>query len=309
MNINLESLPEVGFQNYYQLLVDNSLISQSQASQALEEFISPSAPDYHRCPVCSHRLLACSDCSSVICNNDRCAAANLIRSRSICQSCLSTLATSILAIAMSNRMCSQNDCRTCAHFNGGVICPDCVKPMDGHIVCPCGETWVCGTCATWRKFLDNFGSCPKCQNYFCFSGCKYIDACPECQKVTLCNDCMELEDEEDGHMPDEGSSITNKDAFRVMTCGHCQRRICADCFDERKFCCGYCATVRCQSHMSVGECLDCGAPMCWGCEETRQCQECRTSGCLRTHVLKQPVAANHPIIPIRQGSDESSLML
>ncbi|KAG2116376.1 hypothetical protein DEU56DRAFT_165606 [Suillus clintonianus] len=253
-----QSLFEVGVQDYYQLLVDG---------QVLEELISPSTPDHPRCPICSHRLVTCHGCSSVTCDNGWCAGANLVRIVSSCQLCFSTLARS--------EKCSQGDCESRIHLTGGVICPDCVRPRD--IVCPCGDTWVCGTCATEDKFLDNSGRCPKCQTDFCFSECKYIDVCPECKKTTLCNDCMELEDE-DVHMSNEGTSITSKGPFPAnrTTCTFCQHRLCADCYEEFEFMCSWCGDVHCRSHMEFVECVDCGAPWYWGCRGDWRCNRCQS---------------------------------
>ncbi|KAG2106710.1 uncharacterized protein F5147DRAFT_222429 [Suillus discolor] len=240
-----QSLSEVGLQNYYQLLADNGLISQSQASQPPQIPTSPSIPDYPRCPICSHLLITCHGCSNVTCDNSHCKGADLVSFVSSCHSCFSTLATA--------KMCSQLDCFSRVHLTGGVICPDCVSPTDGHILCLCRDNWICGACATQNKILDRCGRCPKCQNYFCFFGCKYIGVCADCCKVTLCNDCMEeeLSDREE-------SSRANNSAFLVATCEGCQSRICIDCFDERESRCESCNSIYCKDCTDYDECPGCG---------------------------------------------------
>ncbi|KAG2116373.1 hypothetical protein DEU56DRAFT_840114 [Suillus clintonianus] len=149
------------------------------------------------------------------------------------------------------------------HFSGGAICPDCVKPTDGHIVCVGRHVWVCGACATQKKTLDSSVRCPRCKDCYCFYKCnmKYIGVCEDCQRSTLCNDCMELEDDEDdGHLPDEGAYL--KSPVRLTVCERCDVSICADCFEERRFrvCCGRVCCRYCSGY--DGECGTCGeAPM------------------------------------------------
>ncbi|KAG2106711.1 uncharacterized protein F5147DRAFT_222459 [Suillus discolor] len=251
-----QSLSEVGLQDYYQLLADNGLISHSQASQVPKIPTSPSAPDHPRCPLCSHLLVTCHGCSNVTCDNSHCKGADLVSFVSSCQSCLSTLATA--------KMCSQLNCFSRTHFTGGVICPDCVSPTDGHIICHCGDSWICGPCATQNQLLDRCGRCPKCQNYFCFFGCKYIGVCADCREVTLCNDCMEEELSES----DRKRSFRLRESiltFLVETCEECRSRICIDCYEEQKSRCGSCLSVHC---------MDCAALYveCPGCEE-RTCSQ------------------------------------
>ncbi|KAG1858062.1 hypothetical protein DFJ58DRAFT_312579 [Suillus subalutaceus] len=258
-----QSLSELGFQNYYQRLVDHSLISQSQASRALETPISSSSSDYPRCPICSHLLVTCYGCSNVTCDNSCCKGANLISFVSSCQSCFSTLATV--------KKCSQYDCSSRAHFTGGVICPDCVRPTDGHILCPCEDNWICGTCATNEKVLNHCGRCPKCQNYFCFFRCRYIDVCVDCRMMTLCNDCMEED------MSEEESSTAT---FLVATCEECRGRICTDCFNDCGSRCRSCLSVHCQDCVDYEECPSCGELMCLTCateDGCRGCEVCRFS--------------------------------
>ncbi|KAG1728627.1 uncharacterized protein EDB91DRAFT_851445 [Suillus paluster] len=175
-----------------------------------------------------------------------------------CRSCFSA--------AASMQECSEFDCWSCAHIHDDVICLDCIGSMDSHIACPCGWTWVRGACA---QKTDSGGRCPGCQTFYCFDQCGYIDACTECHKTTLCNDCME-EDLSD----EEGSSMANKGLVLVTTCKGCQRSICADCFEEREFCCGSCDSVRCWDCMGDGKCSGCGALMCLSCTEAG-CGECR----------------------------------
>ncbi|KAG2150741.1 uncharacterized protein EDB93DRAFT_333271 [Suillus bovinus] len=256
-----QSLSEVGLQNYYQRLADHGLITQSQSSQAPEIPISPPAPDHPRCPICSHLLVTCHGCSNVTCDNSYCKGANLVTFVSSCQSCFSTLA--------KTKKCSQHDCSSRAHFTGGVICPDCVKPTDGHIVCLCGDSWICGACVTHKKILNDCGRCPKCQNCFCFIWCRYIDVCADCRKMTLCNDCME-EDLSDR----EKSLFANKSAFLVATCEECRGRICMDCFEERESRCESCNTVHCRDCIDHEECPGCGAFMCITCASEDVCQKC-----------------------------------
>lgn len=248
---------EVGLPSYYQRLADHSLISQSQASQILETVISPSAPDYHRCPICSHLLVTCRGCSNVTCDNSCCKGANLISLTSSCQSCFSTLAMV--------KNCSQHDCSARAHFTDGIICLDCVKPTDGHILCPCGDNWICGACATQNNTSSHCGRCPGCQNCFCVSGCRYIDVCQDCHRMTLCNDCMEEE------FSDGGSSSANEGILLVATCNVCQGCICSDCF-EGGLCCESCDLNHCQDCMESVQCAACG---------TLLCLTCATHGCLK----------------------------
>lgn len=256
-----QSLSEVGLQNYYQRLVDHSLISHSQAIGALETPISSSSSNYPRCPICSHLLVICHGCSNVTCDNSCCKGANLISFVSSCQSCFSTLAMT--------KKCSQYDCSSRAHFIGGVICPDCVRPMDGHILCLCEDNWICGTCATQEKILNHCGRCPKCQNCFCFFRCRYIDVCADCRTMTLCNDCME-EDMAD----EEESSSANKSAFLVATCEECRGRICIDCFNERESRCESCNSVHCRDCTDYEECPECGELMCLTCATEDGCRGC-----------------------------------
>ncbi|KAG0700972.1 hypothetical protein DFH29DRAFT_929571 [Suillus ampliporus] len=261
-------LSEVGVQNYYQRLVDHAS--------------SPSTPDNPPCPICSHRLIACSGCSIVTCNaHGQCAGADLVpvvschfHDREIfCPACLADehsppsliqcmicrdwccpslmltcigqpiplhkhsrkvthppkfIACRSCKSAVKFNECSGTDCWSWGHGYDNVVCPDCAASMDGHIVCPCGWVWVCGACAREKKFQDSGRGCPGCQMFYCFDLCKYINACLECDKTTLCNNCIE----EDM----SGSSLPNNGAlFLVATCA-CARSICADCFDERKFC-------------------------------------------------------------------------
>ncbi|KAG2116381.1 hypothetical protein DEU56DRAFT_165744 [Suillus clintonianus] len=254
-----DRLSGVGVQKYCQRLVDHSLISFSHAKALEDSVISPSTPDYPRCPICSHRLAACPGCSSVTCGNSWCTAANLVKCLSSCRSCFSTVAM---------KKCNEHDCQSRAHFNGGTICPDCVRPLDGHIVCSCGEIWVCGACATQKKILNKCGRCPKCQNFFCFFRCRYIDACADCHKLTLCNDCVE-EDISDV----EGISTAKKGTSLVATCEECQSKICADCL-ERESCCESCESVHCQDCTDNDECSDCGALICLTCQTEAGCQQC-----------------------------------
>lgn len=256
-----QSLSVVDLQNYYQRLVHHGLISHSQASRALETFISSSVPDYPRCPICSHLLVTCHGCSNVTCDNSSCKGANLVSFVTSCQSCFSTLAMT--------KKCSQHDCSSRAHFIDGTICPDCVRPTDGHILCRCGDNWICGPCATQKKVLNQCGLCPRCQICFCFFRCRYIDVCVDCRKVTLCNDCME-EELSDG----EGSSSASKSAFLVATCEECRGRICADCFEEHESRCGSCSSIHCQDCMDCEECPGCGAFMCLTCATEDGCQKC-----------------------------------
>ncbi|KAG0695991.1 hypothetical protein DFH29DRAFT_953188 [Suillus ampliporus] len=274
-------LSGVGVQNYYQRLVDHGLIPHSPAS-------SPSTPDNTLCPICSHRLIACSGCFIVTCNtHGQCAGADLGPVVSchyhdheiFCPACLADERSPppliqcmicqrwccpILMLTCTGRPIPSHEhsrkvthppkfiaCRSCesaVKFNecggtycwswGGrydcVVCPDCAGSMDGHIVCACGWLWVCGACAREKKkFQDSGRSCPGCQTFYCFELCNYINTCGECDKTTLCKNCME----EDM----SGSSLPNNGAlFPVETCTLCGRSICADCFDERTFCCWSC---------------------------------------------------------------------
>lgn len=256
----VQSLSQVGLQNYHQQLVDHGLISLSRASQALETSSSPSVSNYPRCPICSHLLITCHGCSNVTCDNFGCKGANLVAS---CRSCFSTLALS--------KECSQHDCSTRAHYIDGAICPDCVKPADGHILCACGDTWVCGPCATQKKNLNLCGRCPRCQNCFCFFRCRYIDVCVDCRKMTLCNNCMEEESSDK-----KGSSSANKSAFLVATCEECRGRICIDCVEENGSRCDSCNSVHCQDCIDYEECSGCGALMCLTCATEDGCQRCET---------------------------------
>ncbi|KAG1827529.1 uncharacterized protein BJ212DRAFT_58515 [Suillus subaureus] len=167
------------------------------------------------------------------------------------------------------KKCSQYDCSSRAHFIGGVICPDCVRPMDGHILCLCEDNWICGTCATEEKILNHCGRCPKCQNCFCFFRCRYIDVCADCRTMTLCNDCME-EDMAD----EEESSSANKSAFLVATCEECRGRICIDCFNERESRCESCNSVHCRDCTDYEECPECGELMCLTCATEDGCRGC-----------------------------------
>lgn len=254
-----QTLFEVGLLNYYQRLADHSLISQSQASQILEALISPSVPDHHCCPICSHLLVTCRGCSNVTCGNSYCKGANLVSHASSCQSCFSTLAMV--------KKCSQHDCSARAHFTDGVICLDCVKPTDGHIICLCGDNWICGACATQNNISNYCGRCPGCQKCFCISGCRYIEVCQNCHRMTLCDDCMEEE------LSDGGSSSAHTGAFLVATCEECQGRICIDCFEGRDLYCESCNSDHCQDCMDSEPCPDCGALICVTCA-TEGCQEC-----------------------------------
>ncbi|KAG2116374.1 hypothetical protein DEU56DRAFT_840117 [Suillus clintonianus] len=262
-------LSEVGVQKLYQLLADHHTSIFKSEGKALEEPISPSVPDYHRCPKCSHPLVVCPGCSSVTCDNSWCTVGYLVKLLSSCRSCFSSPALV--------KKCNQDNCVSHAHLIVDKICPDCIKPSD--MVCPCGKTWVCGKCAT-DETIDVCRRCPKCRNYFCFYGCKYIEVCPECKKTTLCNDCMELEDEDMYMSNKEGSSITSKVTFPAYRtkCRYCRRRICADCFEERKFRCGECGGIYCRSdNVGEGFCLDCGIVMrlyCRGPPATRRCFQC-----------------------------------
>lgn len=255
-----QSLSQVGLQNYYQKLVNHGLISLSRASQALETLSSPSVSNYPRCLFCSHLLITCCGCSNITCDNVGCKGANLMAS---CRLCFSTLALS--------KECSQIDCSTRAHFIDHKICPDCVKPTDGHIFCACGDTWVCGPCAT-QKTLNLCGRCPRCQNCFCFFRCRYIGVCVDCHKMTLCNDCMEEE------LSDEGSLSAHKSADLVATCEECGSRICIDCVEENGSRCDSCNSAYCKICSENEECLNCGALMCLDCstEYGYGCQRCET---------------------------------
>ncbi|KAG0701760.1 hypothetical protein DFH29DRAFT_925269 [Suillus ampliporus] len=311
---------EVDVQNYYQRLVDHSLIPQSRASQ---EYSSPSAPDSDgpRCLICSHHLVACNGCSIVTCSdaNGQCAGADLVTlvpchthdNEKFCPSCLTneysgalihcvycrswhcqefmrkclgrpapehqlTRAHSPKFIVCSYcfpwiatmRECSELDCWSDAHNKPyvGAICYDCAGSKDSHIVCPCGHTWVCGSCAQ-KKIQESGIRCPGCQTFYCVM-CRYINVCMKCQKATLCNDCMEEEMSDE-----EESSKANKGVVIVMTCDECERTVCTDCcFDEREFRCQSCNSVRCRE--CLGKCYGCGAFLCTTCLEAGY-QECK----------------------------------
>ncbi|KAG2065801.1 hypothetical protein BDR04DRAFT_1107871 [Suillus decipiens] len=257
----VQTLFEVILQNYYRRLADHGLISQSKAIQKLEELVSIDA-DFAFCPICSHRLLICHGCSNATCDNSCCKGAKLISSVSSCQSCFLTL------VIISP--CNQYDCPSRAHSTGGAICPDCVKTTDGHLICLCGNNWICGACAiaTQKEDSDYGTRCPRCQNYFCFLGCRYIETCRDCRKMRLCDDCME-EEFSDG----EGSSSANKGAFLVATCEGCQDRVCIDCLEGRERCCEFCSTVYCRHCMDYEGCEGCGALMCMKCFE-HGCRRC-----------------------------------
>lgn len=257
----VQTLFEVIVQNYYRRLANHGLISQSKATQILEELISRD-PDYAFCPICSRRLLICHGCSNATCDNSCCKGAKLISSVSSCQSCSLTL--------VMIKPCNQYGCPSLAHFSGGTICPDCVRTTDGHLICLCGDQWICGACATaTQKKNPNYCTrCPRCLNFFCVLGCRYMDACGDCCKVSLCNDCME-EELSDG----EGFSSVNKGAFLVATCEDCRDRICLDCLKGREHRCEFCSTVYCRHCMDYEGCLGCGALMCMNCYEDG-CRKC-----------------------------------
>jgi hypothetical protein len=176
-------------QNYYEGFVKYGLISPSRPSLTFETPSSPSVSDCPRCPFCACLLITCLRCSNITCENFGCKGANLVAS---CQPCFSTLALSKKCSEDNcfTQRCSEIDCSARAHFIDGTICPDCVKPTDGHILCACGDTWVCGPCAT-QNILNLCGHCPRCQNCFCVFWCEYINVCVDCHKMTFCNDCME----------------------------------------------------------------------------------------------------------------------
>ncbi|KAG1723694.1 hypothetical protein EDB19DRAFT_347186 [Suillus lakei] len=154
--------------------------------------------------------------------------------------------------------CSESACWSHSHVHVGVVCPDSVVSMGGHIACPCGETWVCGACAP-KTILESGRRCPKCQTSYCF-GCEYISACTDCRRATLCNGCIE-EEMTDG----EGSLPANKGANLKATCENCRRRICADCFRQHECCCESCNSVHCQDCVEHEKCSHCGALLCWTC--------------------------------------------
>ncbi|KAG2065802.1 hypothetical protein BDR04DRAFT_1107897 [Suillus decipiens] len=156
------------------------------------------------------------------CDNSYCKGANLISHASSCQSCFSTLAMV--------KKCSQHNCSARAHFTDGVICLDCVKPTDGHIL--------------W------------CQKCFCISACGYIDVSQDCHRMTLRDDCMEEE------LSDGGSSSANTGAFLVATCEECQGRIYLECFEGCDLRCESCNIDHCQDCMDSEPC-----PGLEGCQE------------------------------------------
>ncbi|KAG1890809.1 hypothetical protein F4604DRAFT_374016 [Suillus subluteus] len=221
---------EVDIQDFYQRLFDHNLIPDSQASkETSSRTICPC------CPLCSHRLIACSSCSTVTCGaNSRCVGANLVRvsrcysydTMMFCHDCLiydsddlGALGEYILCevrypprvmtkFTEDNwKKCSEHTWRPREH-DDPYICLDCIETIRSHVTCPCGLAWICGLCA--QKEIQRSGRrCPRCQTFYCFRRCKYIRACTECRKRTLCKDCAEEE------VPDEeGPSLSNKGSPR-----------------------------------------------------------------------------------------------
>ena len=166
--------------------------------------------------------------------------------------------------------CAEDDeCWSHDHRDTLVICADCSHDA---ITCPCGDAWICGICVQ-EKSLKSGRHCPRCQRFYCLRGCAYIKTCTECEKTTLCDDCMEEE------MTDEEESL-NKGTI-IMTTGmcECQRDICVDCFKKHAFCCGACNSVYCRAWRGDDGCAGCGALLCVGCMDDDECMGYEASLC------------------------------
>ncbi|KAG0701761.1 hypothetical protein DFH29DRAFT_925270 [Suillus ampliporus] len=288
---SLMGLPEVGVQGYYQRLIDHHLIPDPQANQD-----SSSLSLRPRCPVCSHRLMACSSCSIVTCGaHPRCVGGRLVPMLCCCtydkmMFCFDCLGEDYSGLLSECVLCEARSCsrlmtkfttpmwKNCSERNWGPrehddqgVCLDCTESIRGHVACPCGLAWVCGVCAQ-KKIQMSGRRCPRCQTFYCFDGCKYINTCTGCQKTILCNDCMEEEMSDE-----EGSLHAKKGVVLVATCGECRLGICEDCSEDYEFRCESCDRVHCRDCMGDEEyCSCCGTRMCPMCTEIG-CEKCEGS--------------------------------
>ncbi|KAG1730660.1 uncharacterized protein EDB91DRAFT_1156416 [Suillus paluster] len=298
---SMMGLPEVNVQDYYQRLIDRHLIPGSQTSQ------DPSPISLRpRCPICSHRLMACSSCSVVTCGaNPRCAGGDLVPMLSCCSYdkmmfCTDCVTENYSGLLSECVLCEANYCsRLMTKFTTAVwkkcderswephehddqgVCLHCIESIHGHVACPCGRTWVCGVCAQ-KKEQKSGRRCPRCQTFYCFYWCEYMNICAMCQKATLCSDCMEedMSGEEGSSLTthEEGSSRANKGVVLVETCEKCRLGICSDCATEYVFdlTCGACENIHCQDCGGDERCTGCGVPLCLNCIETNSQCPCGT---------------------------------
>lgn len=220
-----------------------------------------------QCPVCSHWY-----CSALMkkCLGRPTTFPGLARNHDPkSTSCMGCFISHMGPTGAHWNSCLEPGCWSTAHDvrkEDSVICHDCSGSMD--ITCPCGKTYVCSVCAQ-KKVLQVGRHCPRCQTFYCFHGCKYIETCAGCQKARLCNDCIEVEED----ATDEEDS-SNTHASLMIACKKCQTRVCAECFDgsRPRYACEGCDGDHDLSCMN--KCRNCGALCsCTNCD-SGYCEEC-----------------------------------
>lgn len=111
-------------------------------------------------------------------------------------------------------------CKGTSCWSGGdQICPGCTS---GGMACLCQDVWACNLCT---DHTDVFTRCPRCDRPFCsFCSPFYIDRCSQCERVTLCYDCIEEVPESK-----EGGVQEAMSAKLVAACNGCQMKVCGHC--------------------------------------------------------------------------------
>ncbi|KIK99159.1 hypothetical protein PAXRUDRAFT_823058 [Paxillus rubicundulus Ve08.2h10] len=144
----------------------------------------------------------------------------------------------------------------CWSREGGYInfCKSCSP--DGGLQCMCEQCWFCDDCKA-ATAPSCFMECPRCRKVYCLYACDYIQFCAECKRPTLCDDCIE-EEEDSGAGTDarEGVSLEAE-----CSAHYCLKKICGTCLE----------TTRCSG---------CQNAFCSGCTVSQNCETCNVHFCV-----------------------------
>ncbi|KAF9223523.1 hypothetical protein BS17DRAFT_146087 [Gyrodon lividus] len=154
----------------------------------------------------------------------------------------------------------------CWSRDGGYVSVCKLCAPDGGLWCMCKQCWVCDDCKALNPASSCFGKCPRCQKVYCTYECEYIRFCTECCRPTLCDDCMEEDD----------NLSARADAREVVVL-------------EAQCCTRYCLGKICGACLETTRCAGCKDTFCSGCTQLQPCGTCDgrfCAPCYRTHMKR-----------------------